>query len=77
MSKYTYNAQLYYDTSKFSTRLAYNYCAKYRADPYLQQPGYTQFTMPISRLAGPLSQKREICFGSVPTGCPTITSRLV
>jgi hypothetical protein len=61
VSKYTYNAQLYFDTPGFSTRLACHYRAKYRADPYLLQPEYTQFTMPTARLNAAIDPVTTLC----------------
>jgi iron complex outermembrane recepter protein len=61
-SKYSYNAQLFYDDRTFSARLSYNYRSKYQASPYYannlaftNSPSYTQVTEATSRLDAALN----------------------
>lgn len=49
-SKYTYNAVLYYDTPKFSARVAYNYRDRYRAWALAEFPEYSPYVEETSRL---------------------------
>jgi len=54
-SKRTYNLALYYDTPKFSARLAYNYRAKRKDWIWTPFPEYSQHTMATSRLDAALN----------------------
>ncbi len=49
-SRYSGNASLYYDTPKFSARIAYNYRSKYKTSIDYVNPGYSIFTKATSRL---------------------------
>lgn len=49
-SRYTYNLALYYDTPQFSTRVSYNYRAKWRTGIYNDIPGLSTWNDPTSRL---------------------------
>jgi TonB-dependent receptor len=49
-SKYTLNAALYYETPKFSTRVAYNYRSSRRDGVFTDNPEYSPYTGATSRL---------------------------
>ncbi|MGB8600992.1 MAG: TonB-dependent receptor, partial [Rhizomicrobium sp.] len=49
-SRYTYNLALYYDTPEFSTRLSYNYRARYRSWVNTDYVQYSPYVNPTSRL---------------------------
>jgi iron complex outermembrane recepter protein len=50
MSKYTYNVALYYDTPVLSARVSYNYRDKYKVSVWDQNPAYSPYVQPTSRL---------------------------
>jgi len=61
-SKYSYNAQLFYDDRTVSARLSYNYRSKYLGSPYysgnpvfVNSPTYTPVTLATSRLDAALN----------------------
>lgn len=49
-SKYSGNAVLFYDTPTFSARLAYNYRSLYKTGIDYNNPGYSVYNKPTSRL---------------------------
>lgn len=54
-SKSTMNLALYYDTPKFSARLAYNQRSKRKDFVWTEQPAYSPYTMETSRLDAALN----------------------
>ncbi|KAK0358637.1 hypothetical protein LTR94_034592, partial [Friedmanniomyces endolithicus] len=49
-SKWTANAALYYDTPKFSTRVAFNYRSPYRLFVWTDNPAYSWYNGATHRL---------------------------